>query len=335
VIASTFARACVVALSGLAVVATVGCNLLKKKKDKVLFSCDLALVETTSMSGTHRCTDAYLDTHTCRIDEKKSDKPCPQQGVIAGCKDKDGDTIEWFSPNADRGFVSVDAIGKYCFPGTTILPGGAVASVKTPDQSAAEDLKKYLSESGPKAKATLATVATIAAKFPAPTGKVNPQGLKGDVLLVHKEDLANLESPKSIPYRIAEAGKLAACSRILNGRKLPSDPAYELSYCAKNPIIVVVSVTNYAPPTASGSSVSGNTKTTFVKKGSISGDAFFFRTDNGQYLGSTTIGASNDDSVTSPQIMTERLLDSWPDAVLSQMKKAAPGITNTSFTLKK
>jgi hypothetical protein len=336
--ASRLARCSVVALSTLVLVATAGCNLLKKKKDKVLWSCDMAMVDTTSMSGTHRCTDVYADWHTCRNDEKKSDKPCSQAGAIAGCKDKDGDYIEWFSPNADRGFVTVDAIGQYCYPGTTIMPGGAVVAVKTPDQRNAEELKKYMDESGPKAKATLANVAAIAAKFPAATGKVDLQGLKGDVLLVHKEDFASLESPKSIPYRIKESGKLAACSRIVNGRKLPSDEAYELSYCAKNPIIAVLSVTNYAPPAATGTSVSGNTKTTYVKNGSISGDVFFFRTDNGKYLGSTAVGASNDENnitVTSPQIMTERLLEKWPDAVLSEMKRAAPGITNISFTLKK
>lgn len=329
-------RASAVALFAVVLVATVGCNLLKKKKDKVLWSCDMAMVDTTTMAGTHRCTDVYADWHTCRVDEKKSDQPCTQQGAIAGCKDKAGDFIEWFSPNKDRGFVTVDAIGQYCYPGTTLMPGGASVAVKTPAERDAEELKKYMDEDGAKAKATLATVATIAAKFPAPTGKVDLQGLKGDVLLVHKEDLAALEAPKTIPYRIADAGKLATCSRILGGRKQPSDPPYELSYCAKNPIIAVVSVTNYAPPAASGSTVSGNTKTTYVKKGTISGDVFFFRTDNGKYLGSTPVSASNDDAgVTAPQIMTARLLESWPDALLHEMKRAAPTMTNASFTLKK
>src|SRR6185369_13924750 len=103
-----------------------------------------------------------------------------------------------------------------------------------------------------------------------------------DVLLVHKEDLGNLESPKKLDYRIAEAGKLAACSRLLNGRKQSTDEPYELSYCAKDPFIAVVSVSAYEPPAAAGSSVSGTTKTTYVKKGKIGGDVLLFRTDNGK-----------------------------------------------------
>jgi hypothetical protein len=316
-----------------ALVATAGCNLLKEKKDKILWSCTDEKIERGSLSGNRQCTDAYVDTRNCYTNEKKSDGPCKHDDAIAGCRHKDGDYVEWY-----YGFSSADDVGKVCLlsSGTTVMPGGGVVTVKTQGQRDSEELKKYMDESGPKAKATLATVAAIAAKFPAPTGKVNLEGLKGDVLLVHKEDLGNLESPKQIDYRVAEAGKLAACSRLLNGRKLPSDQPYELSYCAKNPIIAIVSVTSYAPPTATGSSVSGKTKTTHVKKGTISGDAFFFRTDNGKFLGSTTVGASNDDSsVTAPQIMTERLLEKWPGALHSQIKQAAPGMTNINFTLKK
>jgi hypothetical protein len=210
----------------------------------------------------------------------------------------------------------------------------ADGSEKSSSAVVGDEVKKYEATHGAKARAMLANVATIAAKLPAPTGKVDLQGLKGDVLLVHKEDLGNLESSKKLEYRIDEAGKLAACSRMLNKRQLSSDHGYDIESCAKSPIIAVVSVTSYAPPTASGTSVSGNTKTTFVKKGTISGDLLFFRADNGKYLGSTTVGAS-EDSATSPQIMTERLLEKWPGAVHSQMKQAAPGITNGSFTLKK
>lgn len=328
----TFTRASIVALSGLALVAASGCNLLKKKKDKVLWSCTDEKIERGSLSGYKQCVDVYADWRTCSTSETKSDQPCKTELAVAGCRHKEGDYVEWVYGDTPDGIGRVCAMGS----GTTVMPGGGTVSVKTEAERTNEELKKYMDESGAKAKATLANVATIAAKFPAPTGKVDLQGLKGNAIVVHKEDLGSLESPKSIPYRIAEAGQLAACSRLLNGRKLASDQPYEISYCAKNPVIVVIAVNDYTPPSASGSSVSGNTKTTFVKRGAVSGDAFFFRTDNGKYLGSTHVGVSSDDkSVTAPQIMNERMLASWPDAALSEVKTAAPGITNITWTLKK
>jgi hypothetical protein len=291
---------------------------------------------TSSLSGTRVCTDSYASWKTCSSNETKSDTPCKHDDAIGGCRDKNGEYVEWFFANKDRGFVTPQQIASYCEPGTMLLPDGGVGAAKTKDQLKAEEQKKYFDEDGAKAKATLAIVASIAARLPVPTGKVDLQGLKGDALLVHKEDLGSLESPKKIDYRLAESGKLAACSRLLGGRKQSSDEPFELSYCAKNPFIAVLSVSTYEPPAATGSSVSGNTKTTFVKKGKIGGDVLLFRTDNGKYLGSVPFLVENDDfTVTSPQIMTDRLLEKFASALSSKLKAAAPGVTNISFSRQK
>ncbi len=314
----------------------LGCQLLKKKNaDAIGGSCTRP--NDTFSGGTSRCRERKGREPSCISEETKSDKPCPRDAfLVAGCRGNDGfKDVEWvYSDPAKGGTATVESVGTYCVSiarGTTLMADG---SEKSSSDVVGDEVKKYEATHGAKARATLANIATLAARLPAPTGKVDLQGLKGDVLLVHKEDLGSLESPKKLEYRIEETGKLAACSRMLNKRQLPSDHAYDIESCAKNPFIAVVSVTSYAPPTASGSSVSGNTKTTYVKKGTISGDLLVFRTDTGKYLGSTPIGAS-EDSATSPQIMTERLLEKWPGAVRSQMKQAAPGITSSSFTLKK
>ena len=319
----------------LAAFALVGCNLLKKKKKEG--SCSQ---EHRSSAGETSVCREYGDpdyTPSCLNDETPSNKACPRDGlVIAGCKKLDGfkQTTWYYSDPAKGGSATVQTVGTYCVSiekGVTIMPDG---SEKKATDVVADEAKKYEATHGAKARTTLANVATIAAKLPAATGKVNLEGLKGDVLLVHKEDLGNLESPKKLEYRIEEAGKLAACSRLLNKRASQYDNGYEIKYCAENPIIAVVEVDSYDAASATGTSVSGKTKTTYVKKGTISGDVYFFRSDNGKYLGSTPVGAS-EDSATSPQIMNERLLAKWPDAVLYQMKKAAPGVSNSGFTLKK
>lgn len=329
---SRLVHALVAASVAVALVGLTGC----KKKAKVLWSCNLPMMETTSLSGTRVCTDVYASWKTCSTTETKSETPCKHDDAIGGCRHKDGDFVEWFYANTDRGFVTPQQIASYCEPGTLLLPDGDAGIAKTNDQLKAEEQKKYLAEDGAKAKATLATVATIAAKVPAPTGKLDLQGLKGDALLVHKEDLGTLESPKKIDYRIAEAGRLAACSRLLNGRKYPSDEPYELSYCAKDPFVAVLSVSTYEPAAATGSSVSGHTKTTYVKRGKIAGDVLLFRTDNGKYLGSVPFVVDNDDgTVTSPQLMTERLLDKFPSALHTKLRAAAPGVTNTSLSRSK
>lgn len=230
----------------------------------------------------------------------------------------------------------MESVGTFCnriSRGDILLPDGAV---KKATDVVADEAKKYEATHGAKARAALANVAALVTKLPNPTNKVDLQGLKGDVLLVHTEDLGNLETPKKIDYRIEEAGKLGACSRMLNKRPLQTDKGYDIEYCAKNPFIGVLSITAYDSPVATGSTVSGNTKTTYVKKGRIDGDLLLFRSDNGKYLGSIDIGTSNSSSdITSPQIMQEKLLESFPGAVHAQMKKAAPNVTNTSFNLQK
>jgi hypothetical protein len=315
-----------------------GCSLLEKLgKKKEYGSCTRAKDQFTG--GTSVCRGYEGSSPSCLDDETKSDKPCPRDGfIVAGCKKRDGfKETEWvYSDPAKGGTATVERVGTFCngiSRGDTILPDG---SQKKGTDVVADEAKKYEATHGTKARATLANVATIAAKLPTPTNKLDLQGLKGDVLLVHKEDLGDLESPKKIDYRIEEAGKLASCSRMLNKRPLQTDKGYDIEYCAKNPFIGVISITAYDSPVATGSSVSGNTKTTYVKRGRIDGDLLLFRSDNGKYLGSIDIGTSNSSSdITSPQIMQEKLLESFPGAVHSQMKKAAPNITNTSFNLKK
>lgn len=327
-------RAAVIALSALGL---FGCQLLKKKEGTILGSCNEQ--KTLYAGATSQCRESTFRKPTCGDKETFSDKPCPKNAfLIAGCRENEGfkDT-EWiYSDPAKGGTATVGSVGTYCVSiarGTTLMPDGAE---KKATDVVADEAKKYEATHGTKARATLANVATIAAKLPAPTSKVDLQGLKGDVLLVHKEDLGNLESPKKIDYRIEEAGKLAACSRLLNKRQLQSDSGYEIKYCAENPFIGVLSVTSYDSPTATGSSVSGTTKTTYVKRGRIDGDLLLFRSDNGKYLGSISIGTSNSASdITAPQIMQEKLIESFPGAVHGQMKKAAPNITNTSFNPKK
>jgi hypothetical protein len=327
-------RTAIIALGALAL---VGCQLLKKKDDKILGSCTRP--NDTFSGGTSRCRERKGYEPACLAEETKSDKPCPRDGfIVAGCRENSGfKEVEWiYSDPAKGGTATVQSVGTYCVSiakGTTLMPDG---SEKSSTDVVGDEVKKYEATHGAKARTTLANVATIAAKLPAATGKVDLQGLKGDALLVHKEDLGNLESPKKLEYRIEEAGQLAACSRMLNKRQLASDKGYDIEYCAKDPFIAVLEVDSYNPPTATGTSVSGNTKTTYVKKGTITGDVYFFRSDNGKYLGSTKIFVSNDDnSATLPQIMTEHLLEKWPGALHAQMKQAAPGMTNIDFKLKK
>lgn len=315
---------------------STGCNL---KKDKILGRCDKT--EEGSYAGnSRRCTDAYARSHlkSCTgKNEKAADEACKRDDAVAGCKQ--AEITEWFYNDGDKGYATVESVGKYCLDianGTTILPDGGAVLVKTADERAGDELKKNLAEHGPRAKAALGTVAAIAAKLPAPTGKLDLQGLAGDALVVHKEDLGDLENPKKLDYRLDDTDKLAACSRILGNRKKKSDAAYELEYCAKRPLLAIISVSSYAQPVATGTSVSGNTKTTYVKKGRISGDVLLFRMDSGKPLGSVPFAVANDDdSATLPQIMTEHLLAKFPSALHTTLKAAAPGVTNLRFELEK
>jgi hypothetical protein len=308
----------------------------KKKSDTPVASCDNPNADK-NLGSARECTDAFDKSNMYSCSEKgakQSDKPCPREGAVAGCKWDD--SLRWFY-NGDTGFATVESIGRWCLDirkGTTILPDGKPASVKTADQLGADELKTNLDKYGPKAKAAVATAATIGAKLPAPTGKLDLQGLKGKALLVHREDLGDLENPKKLAYRLKDAGQLAACSRLLNGRKKSSDAPYELQYCATNPLLAVLSVSTYAPATATGSTVSGNTKTTFVKRAAMSGDVLFFRLDNGKYLGSFPFSFESSNTTSSPERQTTDLHESFARGLYFKAQSAAPGASLT-FDLEK
>ncbi len=314
----------------------VSCNYIDEMKSaKPRGSCEK--IDKNGFAGsTRRCTDAFT-RHQLRMcdgkDEKKSDKPCVTDKAVAGCKHDDN--TEWFFNDAE-GYATVESVGKYCVDigkGTTVLPGGGTVAVKNQDARDEDDAKKYLAEHGAKARTNLATIASIATKLPAPTGKVDLQGLKGDALVVHREDLADPEHPKKLDYRLENGNRLAQCSRALNNRRQKSDPPYALSYCAKSPVLVVVSVTSYSPAAATGTSVSGNTKTTYVKKGTISGDVLFFRLDNGKYLGSFGFltEASGD---YAPERLNKELIEHFPGTLFSRFKSVVPDVS-TTFDLAK
>lgn len=108
----------------------------------------------------------------------------------------------------------------------------------------------------------------------------------------------------------------------------------DVTTCAKYALLLVVSVSEYAPPSATGSSVSGNTKTTFVKKGRIAGDVLAFRTDDGKYLGSYPFVAESSIVNKSPDLLTTDLLEQFPNALYAKTKAVAPALT-VSFDLQK
>lgn len=308
----------------------------KKKSDTPVASCD-APKRDDSIGSTRECTDAFDKSNMYPCSDKgakQSDKPCPREGAIAGCKWDD--SLRWFYSGED-GYATVESVGKWCVDirkGTTVLPNGGAVAVKNADERGADELKANMEKYGAKAKAALATVATIGAKLPAPTGKLDLQGLKGDALVVHRDDLGDLENPKNLPYRLKNTGKLAACSRALNNRKKKDDAPYELQYCATDPLLLVVSVSSYAPATATGSSVSGNTKTTFVKRGRMSGDVLFFRMADGKYLGSFPFSAQNENTTSAPERQTAELHESFARGLYSKIRSVAPGVPAT-FDLEK
>lgn len=307
-------RSSVAALSALALL-LASCNYIDQaKSEKPRGSCEKS-EKDTYIGSARTCTDAFtrLQLRQCTgTSEKKSDKACVVDKAMAGCKRED--KTEWYFNDAD-GYATVESVGKYCVDiakGATILPTGAPVAVKNEAGRNEDEAKKYLAENGAKAKTSLATIATIATKLPAPTGKVNLEGLKGDVLVVHREDIADPEKPKKLDYRLKNGNRLAECSRALAGRRLKNDPPYALQYCAKNPVLAVLSVTSYAPATTTGTSTSGNRKTIYVKPATISGDVLLFRLDTGKYLGSFGF-------------MTEKGGDAPRTASTRSSSKASPG----------
>jgi len=314
----------------------VSCNYIDEaKSDKPRGSCDKN-EKDTYIGSTRTCSDAFTRFRLRQCSgksEKKSDKACVTDKAIAGCKRDD--QTEWYFNDAE-GYATVESVGKYCVDiakGVTVLPTGGTVAIKNQDGRNDDDAKKELAEHGAKARTNLATIATIATKLPAPTGKVDLQGLKGDALVVHREDLAEPEKPKKLDYRLENGNRLAQCSRALNNRRQKSDPSYALSYCAKSPVLAVISVTSYSPAAATGTSVSGNTKTTFVKKGTISGDVLLFRTDNGKYLGSFGFLTESSGDY-SPDRLNKELIERFPGTLFSRFKSAVPDVS-TTFDLAK
>lgn len=320
----------------LSAVGLVSCNYIDEaKSDKPRGSCEKN-EKSDYIGSSRKCSDAFtrFQLRQCSgKNEKKSDKACVTDKAVAGCKRDD--QTEWYFNDAE-GYATVESVGKYCVDiakGTTVLPTGATVAVKNEDARNEDDAKKQLAEHGAKARTNLATIASIATKLPAPTGKVDLQGLKGDALVVHREDLADPEKPKKLDYRLKNGNRLAECSRALNNRRQKSDPSYALSYCAKSPVLAVISVTSYSPAAATGTSVSGNTKTTFVKKGTISGDVLFFRLDSGKYLGSLGFLTESAGDY-APDRLNKELIERFPGTLFSRFKSAVPDVS-TTFDLDK
>jgi hypothetical protein len=309
----------------------VSCNYIDEaKSDKPRGSCEKN-EKDTYIGSARMCTDAFtrLQLRVCNgTNEKKSEKACVTGKAVAGCK-RDVKT-EWYFNDAD-GYATVESVGKYCVDiakGSTILPTGGTVAIKNERARDEDEAKKSLAENGAKARTNLATIASIASKLPAPTGKVDLQRLKGDALIVHREDLTDPEKPKKLDYRLKNGNRLAECSRALNNRRQTSDPPYALSYCAKSPVLAVISVTSYSPATATGSSVSGHTKTISVKKGTISGDVLFFRLDNGKYLGSFGFLTENGGDY-SPDRLNKELIEAFPGTLFSRFKSVVPDVSAT------
>ena len=101
------------------------------------------------------------------------------------------------------------------------------------------------------------------------------------MLLVHAEDLGDLEHPKKLAYRLEETTKLGACSRLVNTRQTAADDPDELYGCAEDVVLAVVSVTTYADATGAGQTTEGKVQTQYVHRGQVAGSVLFFRLDGG------------------------------------------------------
>jgi hypothetical protein len=300
-----------------------GCQVIRDKlegrSDSVVGSCTDPREDKTFGSA-KKCTDLYSKKAVRDCSYDKSDQPCPRESAVAGCK-HDGE-VEWHYGGPES-WVRAEDVAHLC-RGTVLLPDGEVGQTK--EQIAAAKDAAYMTEHGATVKARLATVASIAAKLPGPTGKLNLQRTKGAALIVHREDLTSLESPKTIPYRLKHSHKLGACARRMAGTPRHDDEAHELSYCANNPLLAVVSVTTYAPATSVGQSVSGNTRTTYMKRGRVSGHVQFFAMDDGKYLGSFPFSIENDRANASAQILEGELLKSFAAGLESRRERLAPDV---------
>lgn len=323
-----------VALGFVLLASSSGCGT--KKGGKIEGSCDEPKKPDDS-SSSHTCSDYYdkrLLKDTCTSAGSKVQKtPCDRKGAIGACKGTYGD--RWYYD--DQGLhPDAQALTKLCGSSPVILPNGAVFTPKSDTAVNADKAKANMAKYGAKAKTNLATIATLAKKLPAPTGKPNLEGLRGTALIVHAEDLADPEHPKTLPYRLASSDKLASCSRLVNGRANPKDDGDALYSCAQGPFLAVVSVTSLKKPAATGTKESGNTKTTLYSKGRITGDVFLFKIEGGKYLGSFAYDAENVNMpvfATTEKVEAE-LYEQLASTLTGRAQAAAP-VLLSSFSLAK
>lgn len=323
-------RVAAAAIAVTLIASAVACK--KKRGEAPVGSCD----EPKPTIGSRVCTDYYdkreLENGCTSTTEVKSDKPCDKTGSIGGCRYELSD--RWYYGDS---FMDAQALAKLCAPRPVVTPTGASAAVKSDATYNAEKVKENTAKFGAKSKAALASIsATAVKKLPAPTGKPSLEGLKGSALLLHAEDLADPEHPKTLPYRLANSDTVASCSRVLGGRASPKEDGSSLASCAAAVVFGVVSVSTLKKPAATGTTQSGTTKTTTYSKGRMTGDVLLFRTDNGKYLGSFGYDAENVNMpvfATTEKIEAE-LYEQFASTLTSRALKEVPGVF-LSFSLAK
>lgn len=312
-------------LTALLLVPAVGCK--KKKGTTVIGSCDEPK-KLNVLASYHSCRDLYDPIDLKRCPETRgvpSNKPCGRKGMVAGCKQTDWDT--WFYD--DDLSNTPQSIAAVCGREPTILPTGAGFVAKTDAQINADKTPVAIAQHGAKVKANLATIATIAKKLPTPTSKVDAAGLagmKGDVVALHAEDLADLEHPKTLAHRVDDTTNVGVCSRIVNRRQTPTDDPDILYGCAERQVLAVISLRTYKDPVNAGQTNDGKVRTTFVTKGRVTGDVLLFRLDNGKYLGSYPFDVTNGpiaDNTTFEKLRDE-LRSNYVGALSSGLKRSAP-----------
>lgn len=279
------------------------------------------------LASAHVCDDYYdkkLLTQVCTQKRAEvSAKPCDRKGAIGACKGEDSD--RWYY---DDDSMDAQQLSKLCAPKPVILPTGGALTAKSDSVVNAEKIAGSVARYGAKAKANLASLPAIAKKLPAATGKVDLQALKGEVLVIHAEDLVDPEHPKSIAYRLAGTDAVGACQRILAGRPLAKEDPYVLHACAERQVLAVIMVGTFKDPEWAGQTKDAKSKTTFVKKGRVAGDVLFFRLGDGRYLGSFSFDAEN--GPISPSTTLEKLkaelLVNYVNALNAQAAARTPAL---------
>jgi hypothetical protein len=299
----------------------------KSKSTTVVGSCDEPK-QPADPAGSRICSDYYdkkLLKSTCTgWHGALSDRPCDRSGAVGACKEKDA--TRWYYADS---YLDAQGLSKICGSDPVILPSGETFKPKSDKEVNADKVVANVAQYGAKVKASIATVAAIARKpLPAPTNKVDMQGLKGEALVMHSEDLADPEHPKTLAYRLADSKELGDCARVVGGRATPRDDGLVLYTCATRPLLAVVAVRAFKEPTSAGQTTAGNTRTTFVERGHAAGDVLVFRLDDGRYLGGFSFDASNGPiapSTTMDRLQAE-LLQAYVDALSSRAKASAPAL---------